>query len=290
MIDHIFKADIIDSDEKNILHQIRVISNKGAHPDENNEEITEEETLKALTDMKNFLQATGNKDEESVFLSTNVPMEDPDYYSVTKRIRSNYVDVKFGWDVLALDPEYVRLYRRAENNDVSAWIELALGFLPKHIVASEDYVIKKIVDKFRDNVPTMYYKLIVAAAYVAMEQENKGEYYDKKYIVPALWDAINFLFYIYNHYDFLNSITKYHELRYDRITTITEDEFGREIKINDMFRDKDIFFSKISKLIDFFESIVKDNPNGKCLAPVYKLTNKKAVEVLKNRIPAAYKE
>lgn len=206
MIDILMEKDIFTRDEAGTLHKARQLGNKGTHV--GNEAPTKNEADLALRELEKAMkifEAKENKEKfSSVNAEENVPMHNPDYYSVNRKYRGIFADV-FNINQLKIDDTYKKLYAAAEGGDIQAMLDLAISFLPKQFkgkyAINDNKLFNLPLEHNNDNqdyaYDYRYYYWIIRAAKQAAEYyaHEKSDLIPYKYIATVLFEACLFEFY-----------------------------------------------------------------------------------------------
>ena len=199
MIDSLYEANIIGTSIKDSLHRIRMKCNKGAHAEDVVSMIDAEEALKDITDAYEIVPNSISPDKvQQVKQIHNVPKANPDYYSRDRRYYGKW-ERCFTRQSLLVIPEYVELENRANDGDVEAMLDLAVGFLPKDITWSSNMLVnmppfihrKQAFNQDRAYDTRYYYWILKAVDTAWWEIES----FPRKYISTAIWEGYKYWFY-----------------------------------------------------------------------------------------------
>lgn len=200
MIDSLQEAAILTREEVGIFHRLRKLCNKGVHVGEVAPDMNDAQMAVDLLDKG--LEILREKDNETVFAQTraenNTPMSDPDYYAAGRRYRGMWSNCYTREELMAI-PDYVKLKRRADQGDVAAMLDIAIGFLAKEPLWSNNQLVCMPPYRYRDEkidsrnaYDARYYYWILKACETAVKCQKNGTDYPKKYIATALLEAIKF--------------------------------------------------------------------------------------------------
>lgn len=204
MINELYDSGIIDREELDLMHSVRMVSNKGSHIDIEDDEIKIEEAIEASSTLERLFEKLSDKDYVSNTKRTkklqNSPMVNPDYYSANRRYYGMWAYCMTKQDLLVI-PEYAALYQKAiYENDIEAMLSIAVGFLPKKINWGSNGLIDMPPCKFKgmeygqDNAyDTRYYYWILKAVNTATCDLYNGNI-PQKYIATAMWEACLYAF------------------------------------------------------------------------------------------------
>ena len=204
MIEHLAENSFLREDESSLLHKVRMLCNKGAHVGES-ETPSAETAEEAITLLAKVLELLASKDDTAAFGSiasaNNIPMLNSDYYDPRRKFRGEWSEC-YTHEDLAVLPDYMALKRKADNGDISAMLDLAIGFMPKKPFWSPEHIL--CMPKFRARgkefcqeraYDTRYYYWITRACdqAVANVYNEEGEKtYPKKYMANAFLEAMKF--------------------------------------------------------------------------------------------------
>lgn len=197
MIDALFRAEIVNENIKDLLHRARITCNKAAHIES---EVTLGEAQETFNIIKECYGIMVNFADEAIRLANktnNVPMSNPDYYSRNRRYYGKWAYCMDRHSLLVI-PEYVELENRANEGDVEAMLNLAVGFLQQNILWSSDKLVNmpsyihRGVEYNQDKVyDRRYYYWILNAVNGACLDMDK---FPRKYIATAIWEAYSVWF------------------------------------------------------------------------------------------------
>ena len=198
------ESGAINSRLNELLHRTRMICNKGAHADAT---VTMSDALEAYSYLKEIIKLRDSVHDESrlerIQMANNVPMKDPDYYASSRRYYGKWADC-FDRRSLMVIPEYVELLGKANEGDVAAMLDIAVGFLPRNIIWNSNMLINtpSVVMKGRaynheNSYDFRYYYWIIKAVQRAAYLFSEGQNYPKKYMATAIWEAALFSYYVH---------------------------------------------------------------------------------------------
>ena len=229
------------------MHKVRILCNKGAHPGEVLPELSDaHEAVQILSDVLDFLsqKETGINFEQKKE-DNNQPMLNTDYYSPKRKYRGEWSEC-YTRESLAVIPEYTGLLKRAEAGDISAMLDLAIGFVHKTPVWSIDQLVcmpkhrSRGREYYQENAyDTRYYYWIIRACDQAVIEVMQGNSYPKKYIATAFMDALKFTVSIMGtdlkfH---VSGIDQNQNLIYSNQYKMVEDLYGCDLQVCSPYAD-----------------------------------------------------
>lgn len=206
LINRLKDAAIISEDIANNMHEIRKIGNKGSH--------AETVTLKEAKDVLSMLQVVLdglNYDAEACAhqaRKNNKPMENPDYYSSKRKYFGMWHKCRTR-EELHLIPEYFMLEKRANDGDIEAMLDIAIGFVSDDrrsktyfdsngMVCMPKYYATDGTEYYQDGAfDVRYYYWILKATNkaVMLHYNHQSDAIPKKYMATAYLEAIKFSFF-----------------------------------------------------------------------------------------------
>lgn len=191
---------MIDETEASTLHRVRMLGNKGTHVALNP---TADDAQEAIELLEKALDIFASKDDDISFENqrklNNVAVPKPNYYDTERRYRGKWC-FSYTWEELASNGEYTKLEQDASNGDISAMLDIAIGFLPKKepVWGDEQLVyMPKCRGYYREKTyDARYYFWIISACNQAVRDAKIGKEIPKKYMSTALFEALKFI-YIY---------------------------------------------------------------------------------------------
>ena len=202
LLDHLRESDILTNDEVSFLHKFRIASNKGSHPDE--APPTQEEAENCVGKLEAALEILYSKFEKNSACTAenNSPASATRYYNPLRKYRGAWASC-YSREKLYENDDYVSLSARAENGEVDAMLDLAIGFLPKNPVWGKEQLVcmPKYYDKRTnreyynaeyDAPDTRYYYWIMSACNRLLEEGVEVKDSHKKYIATALFEGIKY--------------------------------------------------------------------------------------------------
>ena len=198
-IKYLYESGAIDARLNELFHRTRMLCNKGAHADA---AVTMDDAMDAYTYLNEIMGIVSCIRDDArldVIRSVhNIPMKDPDFYSASRRYYGKWADC-FDRRSLMVIPEYVELLGRANEGDVTAMLDLAVGFLSREIIWNTNMIINapSVFRRGRefnqwDSYDYRYYYWILKAVERAALLLVSGQEYPKKYMATAIWDAALF--------------------------------------------------------------------------------------------------
>lgn len=195
----LYEKGAIDARLNELFHRTRKLCNKGAHADSS---VSMDDAMEAYAYIKEIIgrwtSAGGDGRLDAIKAAYNVPMKDPDYYSASRRYYGKWADC-FNRGSLLVIPEYVDLLSRADDGDVSAMLDLAVGFLSRDIIWNANMLINTPPVVRRGKAfnhecayDFRYYYWILRAVQRAACLLSEGQDYPKKYMATAVWEAALF--------------------------------------------------------------------------------------------------
>ena len=211
MIDVLCENEVFNNDDIGVLHRVRQLGNMGTHISEKIP--TQYDAENAIVDTEKALEVFSGSYNEEKFSDVsdvlNVPMVNPDYYSEKRRTYGKWKNCTTREALLAI-PEYVELKQKADNGDISAMLDIAVGFLqkPQDIFWADNQLIcmpkfkkwgKEFYNKSGYQYDARYYFWVVRAAKTACYNWDDGKYVPNRYISTALLESIKYWFYIFGN-------------------------------------------------------------------------------------------
>lgn len=190
-------SDVMGLTESQIsdLHKCRIKGNKGAHitgtePSQTDAEIA----MELLTKVEKHL---GEKDN-SEWGYGGVPMKNPDYYESHGGTKGLWARCYTRED-LESNSRYVELKKRATAGDISAMLDIAVGFLPNHINWGSEGLIDMPMYTFKaekydqkNAYDARYYYWIKKACKESLYNKRNGKPYPRRYMATAFLEASKF--------------------------------------------------------------------------------------------------
>lgn len=216
MIDALKEREIIDNQLASKLHRIRILGNKGAHNTTEPTYIEDaQEAYELLTEVIIRMDEISELSKESIIIQgSNEPMKNPDYYSPNRRYYGKWNQCYSREELLQI-PEYVNLEQRANTGDISAMLDLAVGFLSKKInwgyqglICMPPYEYKEFYFSNKKAFDYRYYYWIIRAVDATRQYyvQNPNNLFNGKiplkYISNALIECIKFAFFNYERWFF----------------------------------------------------------------------------------------
>lgn len=296
MIDQLFISNITTDYEKDLMHRVRMASNKGAHIDINNSEIHMDSVIECINDLEKLIDSVkenySSETMKRASATNNVPMQNPDYLSPGRKYYGKWSHCKTKESLLVI-PEYVELQKKAiEDGDVEAMLNIAIGFLSKEIEWNDNMLINMPGVMYRGKYYTQdnaydsrYYYWVQEAVFTACKKWHNGEYFPRKYIATAIWEF--FLFWFYASLKSCDCNSPLYWMKTDSniiglnhyVTEVT-DHYDSEKKeyiydkhYESQYNFFDPYYNSESRILDegvlqFAKHIFKDYP-GSIIAPVY---------------------
>ena len=221
MIEQLKENDIFNREEASILHKLRQVGNTGAHTTSSQEESsftlpTEEKAQDALELLDAALDILISKDEDSsaehlaAKNASAVPF--PLYYHKDRKYRAQWESC-YAREQMMAESDYQKLYSNAKNGDISAMLDLAIGFvapLYKFTFGNEHLICmpKRGNILISDAYDTRYYYWIIQACNRAVLDHKNGKTIPKRYLATALFEALKFT-YIYRYDGTRNFVLHY---------------------------------------------------------------------------------
>lgn len=204
----------ITSEERGILHGIRVRANPGVHVDLDSDEDGFEKVSESIVQMESLI---GKYSKVAFEKLDNIgePMSNPDYHSRTRKYFNRWRFAGSAMDLMN-EPDYLTLYRKAtEERDVAAMLDLASGFLdrqlqmtemacvcPNYVMTEQDGMIRPssfwsfIEGKDGYGINSNYYYWVMEAVLQAVKDIEDSKPVPLRYIATAVWEALNLSFYL----------------------------------------------------------------------------------------------
>ncbi len=243
MIDNLREAYIFADDDISLFHRTRIAANKGAHDREN--AATYYDAEYAINLMREVLDLIGEKYDEAFLAEVseynNTYMLNPDYYSSTRRYYGKWCYC-YTREALEVIPEYCELKRRADADDISAMLDIAVGFLPRQIVWSRNGLV--CMPKYRDRdgneyfqedaYDARYYYWILKALLAIDQHAANSDSFPRKYAATVFLEGAKFI--LYSSGDLCNYVTgrvrtgsNGYTLRYECQYDLPERMFGESL-------------------------------------------------------------
>ena len=203
LIDKLKEIGMLSETETALLHRIRMLGNKGAHVSYGEPGPSMDQATEAVVLLKEALDRLMSKHTNETFSKkaqeNNIPMRNPDYYSATRRYYGMWWNC-YSREELVVIPEYLALKEKADRGDVSAMLDLAVGFLPKQITWSPSGLVCMPKLRTRDGEPVYqeaaydarYYYWILKAGYQAARDAAEGKVVPLKYIANTFLEVAKF--------------------------------------------------------------------------------------------------
>lgn len=178
------------------MHNIRMICNRSIHKG-SGPSVSGTEAWDALRSIESLLQTYERICGSSHQNVSNEPMRNPDYYSTSRSGYGLWSRCYSREDLQAI-PRYVDLKEKADRGDISAMLDLAVGFLPNKIVwgSNELVCMPMYRDQYNpDAYDARYYYWILKACDTCDDYTRAGRAYPKKYMATAFLEAAKFCLY-----------------------------------------------------------------------------------------------
>ena len=271
MIQKLFESDMFTKEENGILHRTRMKGNYGAHAQDSAEEADIDDAKEGLYYLEKSLvilkKCCESKDKiETANNESNKPMENPNYYQPTRRYYGMWCNCYSRSSLMSV-PEYVELKKQADNGDIQAMLDIAVGFLNKQIQFGDHEVVCMSFDyykysRYKDYYNSSknrlydprYYYWVIKAAELASENYFSGKSVPLKYIATALLEALKFSCLIINGTQ--------------SILSNAEDQFNM---LKEMYGCKDPILSSTERVLLFLEQLVDKYGMG-IISPLHKET------------------
>lgn len=213
MINALYESNVVDSRDRDLMHNTRKECNKGSHVDIDgngpNMEVamTAMGYLESLFDESSVVSAISQTSQ--AVEQNNVPMPYPDYLSSKRRFYGKWEDCMTEKQLLT-NPDYVELKKKAEEDmDVDAMLNLAMGFLSQNIDWNDNMLINMPGVHYRGDYyvqrqayNSRYYYWVIRAVSAAYIKWYKGETFSKKYISSAIWETwLAWFYFAFNIFD-----------------------------------------------------------------------------------------
>ena len=193
------ESGAIDNRLNDLFHRTRMLCNKGAHADAS---VSMNDAMEAYAYIKEIVGQRGSVVNDgrldAIKAANNEPMKDPDYYSSSRRYYGMWAGC-YDRRSLMVIPEYVELLEKAEEGDVTAMLDLAVGFLSRDIIWNSNMLINTPPVVRRGKVfnhecsyDFRYYYWVLRAVQMAAYLLSQGLDYPKKYMATAIWEAALF--------------------------------------------------------------------------------------------------
>lgn len=185
--------------QANTFHKARQLSNRGTHYSDRPATLSEAQEAYALTkqvlEMFTAIMRRGKKAAPAA----NVPLRNPDYYSQNRKYYGRWYSCNTR-QALSMNSDFMKLQAEAERGNVQAMLDIAIGFLPTHILWSEVSLIKHPDNsRFRDPYDARYYYWITRACDTAYEDWKAGKNLPLPYLATALLEGLKFYVYYAYH-------------------------------------------------------------------------------------------
>ncbi|MBQ8039282.1 MAG: DUF4145 domain-containing protein, partial [Lachnospiraceae bacterium] len=245
MINVLRENNVISEKEAVTMHQVRILCNKGAHPGEVAPELDDaREAVRMLADVLDFLsEKEADIDFDQKKSENNQPMLNTDYYSPKRKYRGEWSEC-YTRESLAVIPEYTGLLRKAEAGDISAMLDLAIGFVHKTPVWSPNQLFclryyrpiskydsvqrKRVLKQPELTYDTRYFYWVTRACNQSITVLEKGGTYPKKYMANAFMDAIKFAILDYKR-DRVEVIDRNEKLLYSNQYEMVRELYGKNL-------------------------------------------------------------
>lgn len=200
LIEELRTSGVISEDYAKVFSNIRKTSNRAVHAGDRLP--TTEEATEVIEQLEFILvelqERYGSADSDNPFSEKNAPMVNPNYYSPQRRYYGLWSNC-YTRESLEVIPEYVKLRERADQGDIAAMLDIAVGFLPKKIIWSDMQLVCMPAYKYRGEeyfsdsaYDTRYYYWIIKACDHYCELVGQGVQPPQKYIATALLEAAKF--------------------------------------------------------------------------------------------------
>ncbi|MBQ7033805.1 MAG: DUF4145 domain-containing protein [Clostridia bacterium] len=195
-IDALRAPVLLSSGQANIFHQARQITNRGAHFSDTPPSVSDAEKAYDLTQKVLEMYRIILQSEQKSF--ANVPLGGPEYYSPNRRFYGRWYDCNTR-QALSMNTEFMRLREKAEDGDIQAMLDIAVGFLPANIPwTGVSLVMHPDNARFRDPYDARYYYWITRACDAAYASWKRGKDLPLPYLATALLEGLKF--YVYYEY------------------------------------------------------------------------------------------
>lgn len=208
LIDMLAAAGIFDRQEISQLHQARKECNRGAHVELDRPDCTVDEAQRAYQRMTDILEMFRTKHQ--IYgtgrnpAAGNMPMNDDDYYDRRSGRFGKWARCYSREELLSM-PEYIQLFSRAENGDISAMQDIAVDFLSERstwngngLINYPPFTVEGRVWNQDQCFDTRYYFWILSAANAAARSlfENRNwEAIPKRHLATMLLEALKYSFF-----------------------------------------------------------------------------------------------
>ncbi len=201
LIENLKETGVLSKDEAALLHRLRKLSNKAHHPDEEAPP-TMEEAREGVERLDSALEILYSKfDKSSMSESENGgTTTSPRYYDPQRRYRAAWCHV-YSREKLFENEDFAKLSIRANNGDIDAMLDIAIGFLPKNPVWGTEQLVcmPKYYDKQSgreyynsefDAPDSRYYYWILSACQCMVDYDFPVKDSYKQYIPTVLFEGI----------------------------------------------------------------------------------------------------
>lgn len=197
LINRLKDAGLFHEKEISLFHAIRKLGNVGSH------ELAElDKAQEAAQLLGQAVEIFETRDSQDVFARqkalNNVPMKNSNYYDPKRKYAGEWAFCYSREDLFAI-PEYVELQQKAEQGDISAMLDLAIGFLPRRerVWGKEQIVCmpknRSYYNEKADAIDFRYYYWITRACERSVEEERNGKAYPRKYMATAFFEGLKFI-------------------------------------------------------------------------------------------------
>ena len=262
MIDNLKKYDLINESIASDLHRIRKLGNKGVHV--TNEPLFIDDAKEAYELIVNVIPRLDEFCDISqiyrISQNLNEPMHNPNYYSPMRRYYGKWNHCYTREQLLQI-PEYIELEKRANSGDISAMLDIAVGFLARDINWSNQGLVCMPPYKFNDMFfsnktayDARYYYWIYRATDAVLQyfNNNNSNLYNGviplKYISTSLIEMFKFYFFTLDYqYYYVTYVNNEKPVYTDQYKT-AKSMFG-EINLNDfdLYASLEILITLIEK-------------------------------------------
>ena len=195
-IDALRAPVLLSPGQANIFHQVRQIANRGAHFSDTPPSVSDaEKAFELAQQVVEMYRAILQNEKKN---QANVPQGGPEYYSPNRKYYGRWYDCN-SRQALSMNAEFMRLSEKAEGGDISAMLDIAVGFLPANIPWTGVSLIRHPENaRYQDPYDARYYYWVCRACDTAYGDWKAGKPLPLPYLATALLEGLKF--YVYHDF------------------------------------------------------------------------------------------
>jgi len=231
-IDMVRDSGDLPAEQIKLMHVTRGLGNKGSH--HGTAQPTAGEASEAIEKLNKIISIFEKSTAGRVSDDNYILRGSNEYYDVERKYYGKWASC-FSYGEIMINKEFLELKKKADDGDISAMLDIAVGFLFKPITwTRETLVYLKKYERYPDPCDARYYYWVLKACKTYYNNWQEGKSVPLRYLPTVLLEGIKFI--------------KFHEMRYeeadveirrnDQFAYVEENLFGRFGGMSDLFKKR----------------------------------------------------